>query len=134
MTETAMVISVVIILAAFLVPRFHTGMKNLNLQSALHESVTAINYARQAAITLRDVVQLHIPHGSRTIYVVNVDTGDTLKTFYMPPQTFVREAVGPLTFEPRGICSSGQLHVENPDHYYKVEINRVARTEVVYQN
>jgi len=129
-----MVISVIIILAAFITPRFHTGMKNLNLQSALNTSVSAINYARQASITLRDVVQLHIDHGSRLIHVVNVDTGDTLKTFYLPPQTFVREAVGPLTFQPRGICSSGQLHVENPDHYYKVNISRVARTEIVYQN
>jgi len=131
MTELALVIAIVITMTGLIAPHFRDSWRSSSLTSAVELTATAMNFARQSAIVLRDDVKLTTSSGSRDINIVNLDTGDTLKVFTLPPQTYVEGQGGQMTCYPRGTATGGQIRVTNDEGLFRVRLTPTARVRII---
>jgi prepilin-type N-terminal cleavage/methylation domain-containing protein len=137
MTELAVVVVLFIIIATMAAPQFFNSISDSKTQMAAQQAKSALLFARQASITLRDRMAVVAQVGWDRIEVRNAETNDALvKVFRLPGGTSVRPG-GTLnaTFHPRGLCTpTGSVIVGDDDRAYRVVVNMTTRVRIEQYN
>ncbi len=129
MVELAIVIVVTLILASTVLPRWLGTLSSSRVETAARQTVTALRFARQAAITSRRNVTVLAPQHARTLRLVSA-TGDTLARFAFPAGTSVVSSTGNPTFHARGTSFGATIVVGDSRSTRQIVVNSVSRIRV----
>lgn len=131
MTELAVVILITIVLSSVIIPQFLSSIGDSKLRSAAETTSTAMKFARQLSITSRDEVQLNAINGGSELFIVNVDTGDTVRTYDLPVGATVQFISASPHFFPRGVCvPTGTIRVATDAGAKNIIVNITGRVRV----
>jgi prepilin-type N-terminal cleavage/methylation domain-containing protein len=134
MTELAVVVVIVILIAAIGAPRLMTSVSHSRTRSAAQQAKNAFLFARQLSITTRDQIAVIGQEGWSRLEVRNADQNDALiRQFGLPGGTAIQAGSGGVnvTFQPRGLCvPAGSVIVGDDARAYRVVVNATARVRI----
>lgn len=133
MTELAVVVVIVIIVASLGAPRFFGSISTSRTDMAAQQAKNAFLYARQLSITTRDRIAVVAQDSWNRLEIRNADQADALiRVFGLPSGTSVLAGSNVnVTFHPRGLCvPTGSVVVGDNERGYRVVVNVAARVRI----
>lgn len=130
MVEVTLVVVVILLLAGMTIPRYMGTLSTKRVDTAALQVTTAMRFARQMAITIRNPTTVTTAVGWERLCVVDAVTQDTLYTFRLPGGTAVQSMSGIPTFHPRGTSIGATITVGDANGARDVIVNVVSRVRI----